>query len=35
MANLIQYSGLEIVWAEGPGGIQSMGLQKSRTQFND
>ena len=25
----------EIPWTEGPGGIQSMGLQKSRTQRSD
>ena len=34
-ANLIQYSCLEIVWAKEPGGLQSMGLQKSWTRLSD
>ena len=25
----------EIPWTEDPGGLQAMGLQKSRTQFGD
>ena len=25
----------EIPWTEGPGGLQSMGLQKNRTQLSD
>ena len=31
MANLIQYSCLEIVWAKEPDVLQSMGLQESDT----
>jgi len=29
--NALQYSGMEIPWAEEPGGIQSLRLQKSPT----
>ena len=33
--NPLQYSCLEIPWTEEPGGLQSRGLQKSRTRLSD
>ena len=33
--NRLQYACLEIPWTEETGGLQSMGLQKSQTQFTD
>ena len=33
--NPLQYSCLDIPWTEEPGGLQSMGSQKSQTQFNN
>ena len=33
--NPLQYSCLGIPWTEEPGGLQSMGSQKNRTQFSD
>ena len=33
--NLLHYSCWKIPWTEEPGGLQSMGLQKSWTQLND
>ena len=33
--NSLQYSCPEIPWTEEPGGLQSMGLQKSQTQLSD
>ena len=30
MTNPLQYSSLEILWTEGPGWLQSMGLQRVR-----
>ena len=32
--NPFQYSCLKIPWTEEPGGLQSMGLQKSQTRLN-
>ena len=33
--NLLQYIVWEIPWTEEPGGLQSMGLQKSQTPLSD
>ena len=33
--NPLQYSCLEIPWTQEPGGLQSMGLQKSGVQLSD
>ena len=33
--NPFMYSCLGIPWSEEPGGLQSMGLQKSQTQLSD
>ena len=33
--NMLQYSCLAIPWTEDPGGLQSMGSQKSQTQLSD
>ena len=35
MATLASILAWEIPWMEEPGGLPSMGLQKSRTQFSD
>ena len=32
--NPLQYSCLKSLWTEEPGGLQSMGLQKSQTRLN-